>query len=173
MALPFVGLVGDCVVVRMARRHSGNWKSEYRLWLFIIPVFVLPFSLLLWGLGAAHSVNWFGLVFSEFLTGLVVTIIAQLSVSYLIDSYKDLSGDAIVSIVLIRNSMSFGIGYGITPWITNLGLKNSYLVAAFVGMATMLTAFLMIRYGPRLREMSRKRYFRLVKEAMKESSFHH
>ncbi|KAH8807273.1 serine/threonine kinase 16 [Xylogone sp. PMI_703] len=173
LALPFVGFMGDYIIVRMARHRGGIWKAEYRLWLFIGPVFILPFSLLLWGLGAAHKVHWFGLVFSEFLTGLVVTIIAQLSVSYLIDSYKDLSGDAIVSIVLIRNSMSFGIGYAVTPWVTNLGLQNAYLVAAFVGMATMLTAFPMIKYGPILRERSRKRYYKLVGEAMKESSFHY
>jgi hypothetical protein len=30
----------------------------------------------------------------------------------LIDSYYDLSGDAIVTIILVRNTMSFAISYG-------------------------------------------------------------
>lgn len=171
-ALPFVGSMGDYIVVRMARRSGGIWQSEYRLWLFLVPVFLLPFALLLWGVGAAHGINWFGLIFSEFLTGLTVTVIAQLSVSYLIDSYKDLSGDAIVSMILIRNTMSFAIGYGVTPWVTNLGLQNAYLVAAFAGMATMLTPLIMIKYGPGLRKRYSKRYFNIVKEAIKEGSFH-
>lgn len=87
-------------------------QSEYRLWL-LIPL--LPFvsgGLILWGVGAAHHVHWFGLVFALGLLGFVNTIGAQLSISYCIDSYQELSGEAIVTVILIRNTMSFAIGYG-------------------------------------------------------------
>jgi hypothetical protein len=30
-------------------------------------------------------------------------------------------GGALTSVILIRNTMSFAIGYGITPWLTNMG----------------------------------------------------
>ena len=166
--MPYAGIFGDWAVLRLARRNGGIWQSEQRLWLFLLPLFVLPFSLLLWGVGAYHQVEVFGLVFSEFLTGLTVTVAAQLSVSYCIDSYKDLGADAIVSVVLIRNSMSFAIGYGVTPWVTNLGLQTAYIIAAFAGMGAILTVFPMIKYGPSLRARSRARYFKLVKEAMAE-----
>lgn len=36
----------------------------------------------------------------------------QLPVSYCIDSYKDLGADAIVTVIIVRNTMSFAIGYG-------------------------------------------------------------
>ena len=168
LALPYAGIFGDWAVLRLARRNGGIWQSEQRLWLFLLPLFVLPFSLLLWGVGAYHQVEVFGLVFSEFLTGLTVTVAAQLSVSYCIDSYKDLGADAIVSVVLIRNSMSFAIGYGVTPWVTNLGLQTAYIIAAFAGMGAILTVFPIIKFGPSLRASSRARYFKLVKEAMAE-----
>jgi len=45
------------------------------------------------------------------------TIGVQLSVSYCIDSYKDLSGDAMVTVIVIRNTMSFAVSYGITDWV--------------------------------------------------------
>ncbi len=36
--------------------------------------------------------------------------------------------------ILVRNTMSFAISYGITPWLTNLGLQNCFISAAFIGM---------------------------------------
>lgn len=35
-----------------------------------------------------------------------------LSVNYFIDSYRELSGIAMASVILVRNTMSFAIGYG-------------------------------------------------------------
>lgn len=40
-----------------------------------------------------------------------------LSVNYLVDSYKELSGDAMASVMIVRNTMSFAIGYGyVSPY---------------------------------------------------------
>ena len=46
------------------------------------------------------------------------TIGLQISVSYCIDSYRELAGESIVTVILIRNTMSFAIGYGVTPWVS-------------------------------------------------------
>lgn len=51
------------------------------------------------------------------------TIGLQLSVSYCIDSYKDLSGEAMVTVILVRNTMSFAIGYGVTPVRMSIGKR--------------------------------------------------
>lgn len=47
-----------------------------------------------------------------------------LSVNYLVDCFKEMSGDALTSVILIRNTMSFAIGYGITPWLKNMGKSD-------------------------------------------------
>ena len=41
-----------------------------------------------------------------------ITIGIQASVSYCVDTYKDLSGEALVTVIIIRNTMSFAVGYG-------------------------------------------------------------
>ncbi len=56
--------------------------------------------------------QWFGLVFSMSLLAASLAMGATLAISYCIDSYKDISGEAMVTIMLIRNTMSFAIGYG-------------------------------------------------------------
>lgn len=110
----YTGPFGSRFVVWCARRNKGIMEPEHRLWLFCASLVLIPFGLLLWGVGAAHGVHWFGLVFAMGVIAAANTIGLQISVSYCIDSYKDLSGEAIITVILIRNTMSFAIGtYGL------------------------------------------------------------
>jgi hypothetical protein len=45
------------------------------------------------------------------------TVGIQASVSYCVDTYKDLSGEALVTVIIIRNTMSFAIGYGYVVYL--------------------------------------------------------
>lgn len=161
------GNFGDWVVLRLARRNKGIWLSEYRQWLNLILAVVVPFSLLLWGLGAAHGVHWFGLAFAMGLTGCSVAMGAHLSLSYCIDTYKDFGADAVVAVMCIRNTMGFAMGYGVTPWVLDMGYQNAFLVGAFVGMAQVLTCLIFIKWGPRIRAASADRYRAEVEKAVK------
>lgn len=60
----YTGYFGNWFVIRMARRNNGIMEPEHRLWLFSASVLLLPFGLILWGVGAAHHVQWFGLIFA-------------------------------------------------------------------------------------------------------------
>lgn len=87
-------------------------EAEHRLWPFVQCVVMVPGSLILWGVGAAHNIHWFGLVFAMGCLAFTSTLGITLSVNYMIDSYHDVSGDAIVAVILVRNTMSFAISYG-------------------------------------------------------------
>ncbi|KAH6628974.1 serine/threonine kinase 16 [Boeremia exigua] len=152
------GSFGDWIVIKIARRNKGIWESEYRQWLNLILALILPFSLILWGVGAANHIHWFGLVFAMGLTGLVVALGAHLSLSYCIDTYKDFGADAVVSVMCIRNTMGFAISYAVTPWVTNMGLQNAFLVAAFAGLAQVLTFLVFIKWGKAIRSSSAAQY---------------
>ena len=108
----YTGGVGDWLILKLARKNQGVMQSEYRLWLFAPSVFLVPGGLILWGVGAAHHVRWIGLMFGIGFLGFTTSVAVQLSVSYCIDSYPELSGEALVTVILIRNTMSFAIGYG-------------------------------------------------------------
>ena len=88
-------------------------ESEQRLWLFTLSALLIPGGLILWGVGAAHHVQWFGIVFAMGVIGITNTLGVVISISYCIDSYRELSGEAIVTVILIRNTMSFAMGYGL------------------------------------------------------------
>ena len=158
------GRLGDSIVLKMARRNGGIVEPEHRLWLFTVSAVLIPFGLILWGVGAAHGIHWFGLVFALGVAAASNAIGVQLSVSYVIDSYKDLSGEAIVTTVLIRNTMSFAINYGLTPWVENMGEQNAFILAAFAGLAECLTFLVMVKWGKELRAKSRQKYYQYLKE---------
>ncbi|KAF3355484.1 Chitin synthase regulatory factor 3 [Verticillium dahliae VDG1] len=149
----------------LTRRNNGIMESEYRLWPFSLCVVVVPGGLILWGVGAAHGVHWFGLIFAMGSLAFATTIGVTLSVNYLIDSYHDISGDAIVTVILVRNTVSFAVSYGIMPWLMNLGYQNCFISAAFIGMATSSVFFVMIKYGKKFRIRSASKYHRLVSAA--------
>lgn len=92
----YSGVIGDRVIVWIARRRKGILEPEDRLWLFAISLILIPGSLLLWGVGAAHHIHWFGLIAAMFFIAISNSIGVQLSISYCIDSYKDLSGEAMM-----------------------------------------------------------------------------
>ncbi|KAF2644237.1 serine/threonine kinase 16 [Massarina eburnea CBS 473.64] len=168
----YTGWLGDWFMLRTARKNNGIMESEHRLWLFVPSLFLVPFGLILWGVGAAHSVHWLAPVFAMGVIAMTNSIGLQISVTYCIDSYRALSGEAIITVILVRNTMSFAIGYGITPWVTDMGLQNCFVTAAFVGLAQVCTIFVMIRYGKRLREMSVVKYGKYVDVMAKSGMVH-
>ncbi|KAI5207719.1 MFS general substrate transporter [Aureobasidium subglaciale] len=168
----YTGFIGDKIVLTLARRNGGVSESEHRLWLFLPSLLLIPGGLILWGVGAAQHIMWFGCVFAMGVIALTNTIGIQLSISYAVDSYKDLGGEAIVTVILVRNTMSFAIGYGITPWIDGMGLQNAFILAAFAGLAQCLTFFAMVKWGKELRKKSAGKYAKYVQK-MAESGLVH
>jgi hypothetical protein len=148
----------------MARKNGGISEPEHRLWLFTVSTIVLPASLILWGVGAAHQVHWSGLVVAMGTTALSNTFGVTLSVSYLVDAYRDLSGDALTTCILVRNTMSFAIGYGITPWLKNLGYQNCFISAAFVALAICTVYLIMIKWGKACRARKSVQYWEYVRK---------
>jgi MFS family permease len=156
------GRLSDWLVIKLARRNNGVMEAEHRLWPFATCLVMVPGSLILWGVGAAHSIHYVGLFFAMACLAYTSSLGVTLSVNYMIDSYHDISGDAIVAIILIRNTMSFAVNYGITPWLTNLGYQNCFLSAAFIGLAASSVFLLMIKFGKRLRIKSSSKYWSIV-----------
>ncbi|KAI7346094.1 MFS general substrate transporter [Hortaea werneckii] len=168
----YTGYFSDWMALRLARRNNGIFEPEHRLWGFALPTLVLPASLILSGVGAAHGVHWFGLIVAMFGTAFCNTAGITLSVNYLVDSYHEISGDGMTTVMLIRNTMSFAIGYGITPWVDDLGYEDCFISAAFVGLAIGAVFLLMTWRGKHLREMHRTRYWGLVQKHIDMGMMH-
>ncbi|KAK2627796.1 hypothetical protein QTJ16_002442 [Diplocarpon rosae] len=161
----WVAFVGPRLVMRLARRNGGVAEPEHILWLFLASLIAVPFAMLLWGLGGAAEVHWFGMVFAQCVLAISSTLCLSTAIHYAISAYRDLAGEHITTIILIRNTLSFAINYGVTPWINAMGQRNTFISVAVLAGVCNATMFPMIYWGKRLRIRSADTYWKWVDSA--------
>lgn len=60
----------------------------------------------------------------------------------------------------------------ITPWVTNMGYQNAFIVAAFAALVVIGSFLVFIRFGRELRKKSTQRYLKYVRQ-MEEDGVKH
>jgi hypothetical protein len=108
----FCGKIGRVLTIKLARRNGGLSEPEHTLWLFVLPLVLVPFSLLLYGLGEADHIHWMGLIISQSTIAVSSSMAVAGALGYAISAYTELSGDMVTTCILIRNTLSFAINYG-------------------------------------------------------------
>lgn len=101
----YSGWFGDKFALRAARRNGGVREPEQRLWLLTASCILVPVSLILWGVGASRNVNWGGLIVGMGMIGCSTGVGSSLSLGYALDSYKDLGGEMMISVIIVRVSL--------------------------------------------------------------------
>ncbi|EXJ91617.1 hypothetical protein A1O3_00167 [Capronia epimyces CBS 606.96] len=158
----FAGVSANRFAVWMARKKGGIFEPEYRLWMAVVPVILHPAGCILFGVGAHHGVHWMGLAFGlAFIVG-TFPIGSAIAINYIIDSYREISGDGLVTMICIRNSMGFGFSYAVTPWITASGVQNTYIAIGFIGMFFWGLCFLFIAVGKKSRKAAAKDFWTMI-----------
>lgn len=108
----FGGYINDRITLHLVRKNNGVYEPEMRLWLFTASLILIPSSIILYGVGAAHHIPWIGILIAGGLLSFANTACVPLSLNYLVDSYRDLAGQAMTVVIIIRNTMYFAISYG-------------------------------------------------------------
>jgi hypothetical protein len=57
----------------------------------------------------------------------------SVALTYAISNYPELFGQMATTCVLIRNTLSFTIGFGITPWLQASDYLTGYFILAGIG----------------------------------------
>lgn len=160
----YAGFTTDWVKVKIAKKRNGLSHAEDRLWCLAVYLILGPCALILWGVGAQHGIHWFGVVFGLGLLAGLCIIGCVNAVTYVIDCYQEMSAEAIATVVVIRNTMNFAMDYGITPWIENTGLQNTFIAAAFICLFCIGTFLLMVATGLYWRKKTKNAYWSLVEK---------
>ncbi|KAH3663519.1 hypothetical protein OGAPHI_004920 [Ogataea philodendri] len=159
---PYAGWSTDWIKIYFAKKHNGVSQAEDRFW--VLPVYMIlgPAALILWGVGAAKGIHWFGVVFGLGLMAGLCTIGCVSAVTYILDCYEEMSAPAITVAILIRNTMNFAMDYGITPFVTNVGVQNCFIASAFICLFCVGTFIVMIFTGYYWRNKTKGRYWKIV-----------
>jgi hypothetical protein len=156
IALPTLGYGSDMLVKYMARRRGGIHEPEVRILTLGFPIIVGVFTAVLYGQGASHPENyhWFVYVWAAaayFFAFIGANIVA---ITYLLDSYPARSGPILVVICAFRGIISFGVSYGIAPFIEVAGYDGSF--ATYAGLTGLfgLLAIPIYIWGKNIREFT-------------------
>jgi hypothetical protein len=168
----YVGNVSKMLTLHLARRNNGISEPEHTLYVFIASIVLVPFAMVLYGLGVTYHLHWFALAITQVAVALNGTIAVSGALSYAISSYPELSGQMVTTCVLIRNTMSFAINFGITPWLASSNYLTVYCILAGIGFVWNASLFVMTRYGRKIREMTAARYWRDVEKARAQGLGH-
>ncbi|TLD39246.1 MFS general substrate transporter-1 [Venturia nashicola] len=159
LACVFAGWFGDKVALYFARRNGGVREPEHRLWTLAFSGLMATSGLILWGVGAAKGVHFMGLMFGIGIMAFGLVCNSSTSLAYTVDCFKDIAGETMIIVIIIRNTLGFGFSYAITPWISAQGLEKTFVAVGMISLFFTGTFVAMIVWGKRLRKFSAKTYY--------------
>ncbi|KAH7025068.1 uncharacterized protein B0I36DRAFT_366964 [Microdochium trichocladiopsis] len=146
------GPVSDKLALRLAHRNQGLREPEHRLWGLVSYGVILPLGLLMWGVGAAHGAPLGVILVGSVFCGFGIVSGGSFAIAYDVDCFKEIAGESMVSLILVRNTMTFAFSYAITPWIEASGLQNTFIAVGVIALVTGFSFLLMIWKGKSFRE---------------------
>jgi hypothetical protein len=75
-----------------------------------------------------------------------------------------ITGEAFTAVAVMRNAVSIGIPFAITPWIQRNGLQNMFVACGFISFGVTLTIIPMVVWGKAARRALAGRYRSIVEE---------
>ncbi|RDL31800.1 Uncharacterized protein BP5553_09202 [Venustampulla echinocandica] len=152
------GPFSDWLVVYLARRNNGVYEPEMRLWAIVPFIFLVPIGSLMFGIGLNNKVPWPAITVGLGLYRAGIAPISGITITYLTDSYKDVIGDGLVGVTIVRNVFSTAFIFALSPWVAAVGIK--YVLVTIVLIATVILSFLavFIIFGKIFRARSAARY---------------
>ncbi|KAL4913997.1 major facilitator superfamily domain-containing protein [Aspergillus aurantiobrunneus] len=145
------GRLIDIISTRYTNRHGGHRLPEYRLPAIVIPGIIGPGGILIFGLCIANQSHWVGAAFGYAMQAFGVAAISNVAVTYCLDCYKPLTGEALVIIFVVRNTIGMLLSLYAADWISRQGPAAVFGEMTAIQVASMLVAIPLFLWGGPLR----------------------
>ncbi|KAI7541025.1 MFS general substrate transporter [Hortaea werneckii] len=126
----FAGYLGDKLNLFLAKRRGGIHKPEDSLVSLVFPTLVSAIGIIIYALTAQHpeTHSYWGIVMGwtlyEF--GFIVALIT--ATHFAAEAYPQNPGPALVLVVGLKNVISFGASFGITPMVQKFDYLTAYMI---------------------------------------------
>ncbi|KAJ5826440.1 polyamine transporter [Penicillium riverlandense] len=145
------GRLIDIISTRSTARHDGVRMPEYRLPAIVIPGTIGPAGILIFGLCVAYQTHWIGPAFGNAMQAFGVAAISNVAVTYSLDSYKPVTGEALVIIFVIRNTIGMLLSLYAADWIERHGPARVFGEMTAIQLVSILCAIPLFLWGRPLR----------------------
>lgn len=157
----FVGAQGcarlsDKIYQHLSARNGGRSCPEYRLPLVLPFGILMPTSLLFFGWTAQYCLHWMVPTVGAFLYGIAYIVPQQCMIAYVIECYGINAASASAAAYVTRNIAGFGFPLFGPVLFSSLGWGwGNSVLALIIILGLLPTAFILWRYGRRLRQTSK------------------
>ncbi|KAL4811665.1 major facilitator superfamily domain-containing protein [Aspergillus spinulosporus] len=156
VGLATAGPFSDWIAARAATRNSGIREAEMRL-PALIPYFITTVvGVVIGGIGYDRQWDWpIIIVVGYGLTGLCVTAVPTIVISYAVDCYKPISGEIMVVATVIKNTCGFAMSYWVMPMTARRGWIVPTMVEFALAVGPLLLGVPMYIFGKVLRRLTK------------------
>ncbi|KAF5568688.1 hypothetical protein FNAPI_61 [Fusarium napiforme] len=152
------GVLGDWVVVKLAKRNRGIFEPEMRLYILLLPALLMGGGLVLFGISADKGWHWIYPSIGGAMFGFGMASMIDISCTIIIDIYQSLTAEAFISVTFIRNIPSIGVPFGVVGWISSIGISKLFVISGCVATAVCLLSIPCAIWGRRVRESTWQMY---------------
>ncbi|KJK68751.1 Major Facilitator Superfamily protein [Aspergillus parasiticus SU-1] len=118
------GKLVDLLSARMTKANGGVREPEFRLPALIIPAVIGPMGVLVFGTCSARRLLWVGAAFWYAMKGFGLTARSNIVVTYAVDSYQHVAGEALVIVFVVRNIIATVLALYTVDWQEATGVEN-------------------------------------------------
>lgn len=157
LAIAWMHFFSDRTAQWLARRNNNTHEPEFRLVMMIPAVItsVIGFALYGWYAGVVpleHPISWeaasaiYGVIIFSLIVG------ESSAYGYLLDSHRDISVEASVFAIMLRQFFTYGAGIFMPLWILHNGVATTFYILAGLhgGLITIITVAMYV-YGKKVR----------------------
>ncbi|KAJ6006714.1 hypothetical protein N7451_004658 [Penicillium sp. IBT 35674x] len=145
------GKLVDLTSARMTKANHGIREPEFRLPAIILPAIIGPMGVLTFGICTADRLTWQGAAFGYAMQGFGLTATSNIVVTYAVDSYHQLAGEALVIVFVIRNTIAMLLSLYTVNWQESTGVKNAFGQMVGIQYFFLLFTIPMFLFGKRIR----------------------
>ncbi|KAF7719710.1 Uncharacterized protein PECH_008896 [Penicillium ucsense] len=151
IAWPIAGPLTDLLSRWMRKRNNNMHKPEHRIPALIIPFLICPIGLVIFGLTFARHESYVTAAVGQAISAAGLTLVPSVMLSYVVDAYPRVSGEALVLVNASKNVVAFGLSKGAYTWLAKEGIDKMFYEFAGIQWACIFLGLPLYFFGPMLR----------------------